>query len=141
MTDCAGAAATRVEAETLFVADERCTGAAALSAAVSVPCSTGVLIVRIAGAAVGVGVGAGEVASGTASWAAGGGVADAAGSGAGGATTTGAAWPAAASVACASAAVEDKAITAAIAVIPERSGGVWLIIGNLTVAQRIRSTP
>jgi len=105
------------------VADERRTGAATLSAAVSAPCSTGVLIVRIGGAA-GDGAGAAGLASGTATWAVAGGVAGAAASGAGGEATTGAAWPAAASVACAKAAVEDKAITAAIAVMPERSGGV-----------------
>ena len=78
---------------------------------------------RIGGAA-GVGAGAVGLASGTATCAAAGGVVDAAASGAGGAATTGAAWPAAASVACAKAAVEDKAITAAIAVMPERRGGV-----------------
>jgi len=85
--------------------------------AVSASCTTGVLIVFMAGAVVGAGAvstGAGGAASGAGGTTAGG----------GGVTATGAAV----SVACASKGVEDKAITAAIAVIAGRSGERFVFI-------------
>ena len=86
--------------------------------AVSASCTTGVPTVFRTGAGAGA-TGAGAETSGAVVCAAAGGAVT---TGGGGATTTGAAWTAVLSLACANKGVEDKAITAAIAVIAGRSG-------------------
>ena len=110
----------------------RAGGVSEAAAETSASCTTGVPTVFIAGAGAGATTGAGVEISGAAVCAAAGGAVTTGGCD----TTTGVAGAAALSVVCASSGVEDKAITAAIAVIAGRSGERLVFIASDQFATR-----